>query len=84
MKNTALVWSLVNFIFGKVEMLAKVVSIFFFLLQFVNLQRVAVWARLQIEGIAQFSLSPGKSPAVAVFVPEKKASVLQQVVLGLN
>ncbi|CEG64096.1 hypothetical protein RMATCC62417_01132 [Rhizopus microsporus] len=34
----------------------------------------AVWARLQIEGIAQFSLSPGKSPAVAVFVPEKKGA----------
>ncbi|KAL0092443.1 eukaryotic translation initiation factor eIF2A-domain-containing protein [Phycomyces blakesleeanus] len=34
----------------------------------------AVWARLKLEGIAQFSLSPGKSPAVAVFVPERKGA----------
>lgn len=32
----------------------------------------AVWARLKLEGIAQFSLSPGKAPAVAVFIPERK------------
>ncbi|KAI8980325.1 eukaryotic translation initiation factor eIF2A-domain-containing protein [Pilobolus umbonatus] len=34
----------------------------------------AVWARLKIEGIAQFSLSPGKAPAVAVFIPEKNSA----------
>lgn len=32
----------------------------------------SVWARLKLEGIAQFSLSPGKAPAVAVFIPERK------------
>lgn len=31
----------------------------------------AVWARLKLDGMSQFSLSPGKSPAVAVFIPEK-------------
>ncbi|KAG1046835.1 hypothetical protein G6F46_000198 [Rhizopus delemar] len=34
----------------------------------------AVWARLKVEGIAQYSLSPGKAPAIAVFVPEKKGA----------
>ncbi|KAJ2964371.1 hypothetical protein NQZ79_g682 [Umbelopsis isabellina] len=34
----------------------------------------AVWAKLKLEGIAQFSLSPGKSPAVAVFIPERKGA----------
>jgi translation initiation factor 2A len=34
----------------------------------------AVWARLKVEGIAQYSLSPGKAPAIAVFVPEKKVN----------
>ncbi|KAH8551581.1 eukaryotic translation initiation factor eIF2A-domain-containing protein [Umbelopsis sp. PMI_123] len=33
-----------------------------------------VWAKLKLEGIAQFSLSPGKSPAVAVFIPERKGA----------
>ena len=35
---------------------------------------LAVWARLKLEGVAQFSLSPGKAPAVAVFIPEKNVS----------
>lgn len=35
---------------------------------------LAVWARLKLEGVAQFSLSPGRSPAVAVFIPEKNVS----------
>ncbi|KAI9323826.1 eukaryotic translation initiation factor eIF2A-domain-containing protein [Dichotomocladium elegans] len=34
----------------------------------------SVWARLKLEGVAQFSLSPGKSPAVAVFIPERKGA----------
>ncbi|KAI9484039.1 MAG: eukaryotic translation initiation factor eIF2A-domain-containing protein [Benjaminiella poitrasii] len=34
----------------------------------------AVWARLKLEGISRFSLSPGKAPAVAVFVPEKNGA----------
>jgi hypothetical protein len=37
---------------------------------------VAVWARLKLEGVAQFSLSPGKSPAVAVFIPEKNVKYI--------
>lgn len=32
----------------------------------------SVWARLKLEGVAKFSLSPGKAPAVAVFIPERK------------
>lgn len=35
---------------------------------------VGVWSRLKLEGVAQFSLSPGKAPAVAVFIPEKNVS----------
>ncbi|OBZ80975.1 Eukaryotic translation initiation factor 2A, partial [Choanephora cucurbitarum] len=34
----------------------------------------AVWARLKHEGMVQFSLSPGKSPAVAIFIPEKNGA----------
>ncbi|KAI9265700.1 eukaryotic translation initiation factor eIF2A-domain-containing protein [Helicostylum pulchrum] len=33
-----------------------------------------VWSRLKLEGVAQFSLSPGKAPAVAVFIPEKNGA----------
>jgi translation initiation factor 2A len=33
---------------------------------------IGVWAKLQLEGVSYFSLSPGKAPAVAVFIPEKK------------
>ncbi|KAI8374302.1 eukaryotic translation initiation factor eIF2A-domain-containing protein [Radiomyces spectabilis] len=34
----------------------------------------AVWARLKLDGVAEFSLSPGKAPAVAVFIPERKGA----------
>ncbi|KAL1929710.1 hypothetical protein VTP01DRAFT_1848 [Rhizomucor pusillus] len=34
----------------------------------------SVWARLKLEGVAKFSLSPGKAPAVAVFIPERKGA----------
>ncbi|ORX59490.1 translation initiation factor eIF-2A [Hesseltinella vesiculosa] len=34
----------------------------------------SVWSRLQLEGVNFFSLSPGKNPAVAVFIPERKGS----------
>ncbi|ORZ03752.1 eukaryotic translation initiation factor eIF2A-domain-containing protein [Syncephalastrum racemosum] len=34
----------------------------------------AVWAKLRLEGVSQFSLSPGKAPAVAVFIPERKGA----------
>ncbi|RUP52208.1 eukaryotic translation initiation factor eIF2A-domain-containing protein [Jimgerdemannia flammicorona] len=36
---------------------------------------IAVWAKLILEGISEFSLSPGRSPSVAVFIPEKKARI---------
>ncbi|KAL4894271.1 eukaryotic translation initiation factor eIF2A-domain-containing protein [Aspergillus ambiguus] len=31
-----------------------------------------VWNKLRVEGVTDFSLSPGKNPSVAVFVPERK------------
>ncbi len=31
-----------------------------------------VWNKLRVEGVADFALSPGQSPSVAVFVPERK------------
>ncbi|GES65527.1 eukaryotic translation initiation factor 2A [Aspergillus terreus] len=31
-----------------------------------------VWNKLRVEGVSDFSLSPGKNPSVAVFVPERK------------
>ncbi|KAL1972243.1 hypothetical protein VTN31DRAFT_7462 [Thermomyces dupontii] len=31
-----------------------------------------VWNKLRVEGVADFSLSPGKTHSVAVFVPERK------------
>lgn len=34
----------------------------------------ALTDKLRIENLANFSLSPGKNPSVAVFVPEKKVS----------
>ncbi|KAI8379014.1 eukaryotic translation initiation factor eIF2A-domain-containing protein [Blakeslea trispora] len=34
----------------------------------------AVWTRLKHEGMVQFSLSPGKAPAVAIFIPEKNGA----------
>lgn len=36
----------------------------------------ALTDKLRIEGLANFSLSPGKNPSVAVFVPEKKVGLL--------
>lgn len=47
-------------------------DVFFFLIFVYGI--LAVWARLKVEGIAQYSLSPGKAPAIAVFVPEKKVN----------
>ncbi|RKO84683.1 eukaryotic translation initiation factor eIF2A-domain-containing protein, partial [Blyttiomyces helicus] len=34
--------------------------------------KAGIHSRLKLDGIADFSLSPGKRPIVAVFVPEKK------------
>lgn len=31
-----------------------------------------VWNKLRVEGVSDFALSPGKSQAIAVFVPERK------------
>lgn len=31
--------------------------------------------KLRIEGLANFQLSPGKNPSIAVFVPEKKVRI---------
>ena len=33
-----------------------------------------VWAKLRVDGVADFALSPGGSPAVAVFIPERNVS----------
>lgn len=33
-----------------------------------------VWSRLHLENVSTFSLSPGKAPSVAVFIPEKKGA----------
>lgn len=33
-----------------------------------------VWAKLRVEGVADFALSPGGSHAIAVFVPERNVS----------
>mgnify|MGYP007126068325 CR=1 FL=1 len=33
-----------------------------------------VWNKLRVEGVADFSLSPGKTHSVAVFVPERKVN----------
>ena len=35
----------------------------------------SVWNKLRIEGVTDFALSPGKNHSVAVFVPERKASL---------
>lgn len=41
--------------------------------QFYNTKNFAQpHSRLKLEGITEFSISPGKNPSVAVFVPEKK------------
>ena len=31
-----------------------------------------VWNKLRIEGVVDFSVSPGQKPAIAVFMPERK------------
>ena len=31
-----------------------------------------VWNRLRVEGVSDFMVSPGKNPAVAIFVPVRK------------
>jgi translation initiation factor 2A len=33
-----------------------------------------VWNKLRVEGVSGFALSPGKTQALAVFVPERKVS----------
>lgn len=33
-----------------------------------------VWAKLRVDGVADFALSAGGSPAVAVFIPERNVS----------
>lgn len=34
-----------------------------------------VWNKLRVEGVTDFAVSPGKNHSVAVFVPERKASL---------
>lgn len=33
-----------------------------------------VWAKLRVDGVADFALAPGGSPAVSVFIPERNVS----------
>jgi len=33
-----------------------------------------IYSKLHLENIGDFSLSPGKSPSIAVFIPEKNVS----------
>lgn len=33
-----------------------------------------VWAKLRVEGVADFALSPGGIHAIAVFIPERNVS----------
>lgn len=33
-----------------------------------------IWAKLRVDGVADFAMSPGGSPAVAVFIPERNVS----------
>jgi len=35
---------------------------------------VGVWDKLHVEGLTSFSLSPGKNPSIAIFIPERKGS----------
>ena len=35
-----------------------------------------VWNKLHIDGIADFSVSPGKNHAITIFVPERKVCCL--------
>ena len=49
----------------------------YYLSLWVEIIQIGEWivcAKLQLEGIAGFSVSPGKNPSVAVFVPERKGS----------
>ena len=34
-----------------------------------------VWNKLRVEGISDFSVSPGKNHSIAVFIPERKVSM---------
>lgn len=78
MRNIVLVWLLARFNSGRAITSAKVYNE-------IEQERVetkmliytyvGVWSRLKLEGVAQFSLSPGKAPAVAVFIPEKNVSL---------
>lgn len=82
MKSIVPVWLLVKFSSGRARILANVSSGSCAKGQHWGRRRrithkcvlSAVWARLKLEGVAQFSLSPGKAPAVAVFIPEKNVS----------
>jgi len=44
----------------------KYVFLFFFFI------KIGIHARLQLDGLNSFSLSPGKSVAIAAFIPERK------------
>ena len=44
----------------------------------------AAFSRLILEGVKDFSLSPGKNPSVAVFVPEKKGAPAIVRLFGIN
>lgn len=35
-----------------------------------------VWNKLRVEGVSGFALSPGKTQALAVFVPERKVCII--------
>ena len=34
----------------------------------------SVWSKLRADGVTDFAMSPGKDRAIAIFVPERKAS----------
>ncbi|KAF1988137.1 eukaryotic translation initiation factor-like protein subunit eIF2A [Aulographum hederae CBS 113979] len=42
-----------------------------------------VWNKLRVEGVADFAVSPGKNPSVAVFVPERKGQPAAVKVYGI-
>jgi len=35
-----------------------------------------VWNRLKVEGVMDFAISPGENHSIAIFVPERKASII--------
>ena len=35
----------------------------------------SIWNKLRADGVADFAISPGKSRAIAIFVPERKVSI---------